>query len=93
MNFIKKITLFLLFKTDIVMCLNFGTPKIINFPFGTNGKLHILEVPIIRQITVSLNVYPVLKNVYFASRLFICAKYIVFNPCYKKTDHLAYGHV
>ena len=30
-----------------VRCLNFGTPKIINFPFGTNGKLIILGVPIL----------------------------------------------
>ena len=34
------------------MCLNFGTPKIINLPFGTNGKLVILVVPIIKHKTV-----------------------------------------
>ena len=34
------------------MCPNFGTPKIINFPFGTNGKLLILGVPILKHITV-----------------------------------------
>ena len=28
------------------MCLNFGTPKVISFPFLTNGKLTILGVPI-----------------------------------------------
>ena len=27
--------------------LNFGTPEIINFPFGTNGKLIILGVTIL----------------------------------------------
>ena len=32
------------------MCLNFGTPKIINFPFGTNGKLIILGVSIHKRI-------------------------------------------
>ena len=28
-------------------CLNIGTPKSINFPFGTNGKLIDLGVPIL----------------------------------------------
>ena len=28
-----------------VMCPNFGTPKIINFPFGTNGKFIIFRCP------------------------------------------------
>ena len=27
----------------LIICLNIGTPKIINFPFETNGKLMILE--------------------------------------------------
>ena len=31
---------------------NFGTPKIINFPFGTTGKFIILGVPILKHITV-----------------------------------------
>ena len=31
----------------IIMCSNIGTPKTINFPFGTNGKLMILGVPIL----------------------------------------------
>ena len=35
-----------------VICLNIGTPKIINFPFGTNGKLSILGVPIFKHIRV-----------------------------------------
>ena len=40
------------------MCPNFGTPKIINFPFGTNGKFIILGVPILEHITViSLSEY------------------------------------
>ena len=29
--------------------LNFGKPKTINFPFGTNGKLLLLVVPIHKQ--------------------------------------------
>ena len=35
--------------------LNIGTPKIINFPFGTNGKLMILGVPILKRFKVSNN--------------------------------------
>ena len=34
------------------MCLNFGTPKMINFLFGTNRKSIILGVPILKHITV-----------------------------------------
>ena len=34
------------------MCPNFGTPKRINFPFGRNGKLIILGVPILKNIMV-----------------------------------------
>ena len=33
------------------MCLNFGTPKMMNFPFGTNGKSIILGVPIHKHTT------------------------------------------
>ena len=40
-----------------VICLNFGTPKMINFPFGTNGKLIILVVPILKHITVVFKVH------------------------------------
>ena len=29
------------------MCLNVGTPETINFPFGTNGKLMVLGVPVL----------------------------------------------
>ena len=35
------------------MCLNTGTPKIINFPFGTNGKLMVLGVPIFKHFRVT----------------------------------------
>ena len=35
-----------------VICLNCGTPKTISFPFGTNGKLIILGVPILKHNTV-----------------------------------------
>ena len=35
------------------MCLNIGTPKNINFPFETNGKLMILGVPILKHFRVN----------------------------------------
>ena len=34
------------------MFLNIGTPKTINFPFGTNGKLMILDDPILKHFRV-----------------------------------------
>ena len=34
------------------MSLNIGTPKTINFPFGTNGKLIVLGVPVLKHIMV-----------------------------------------
>ena len=36
----------------IKMRSNIGTPKIINFPFGTNGKLMVLGVPIFKHFRV-----------------------------------------
>ena len=36
----------------IVIFQNFGTPKIINFPFLTNGKLIILGAPVLKHIVV-----------------------------------------
>ena len=36
-----------------MMCLTIGTPKIVNFPFGTNGKLMVLGVPILKHFRVS----------------------------------------
>ena len=36
-----------------VMCPNFGTPKIINFTFGTNGKVIALSVPIFKHFLVN----------------------------------------
>ena len=31
------------------MCVNIGTHKTINFSFGTNGKLMVLGIPILKQ--------------------------------------------
>ena len=38
------------------MCLIIGTPKNINFPFETNGKLMILGVPVLKHFKVTLYV-------------------------------------
>ena len=37
------------------MCLNIGTTKTINFPFGTNGKLMVLVVPISKHFMVKMD--------------------------------------
>ena len=34
------------------MYLNIGTPTTIDFPFGTNGKLMVLGVPILKHFRV-----------------------------------------
>ena len=34
------------------MCLNIGTLKTVNFPFGTNGKLMVLGVPTLKHFRV-----------------------------------------
>ena len=34
------------------MCSNIGTSKTVNFPFGTNGKLMVLGVPILKHFRV-----------------------------------------
>ena len=31
-----------------LQCLSIGTPKTINFPFGTNGKLMVFKCPNIK---------------------------------------------
>ena len=39
---------------DTLKCLRIGTPKIINFPFVSNGELMFLGVPIIKHIVMRL---------------------------------------
>ena len=34
------------------MCLNIGTPNNHHFPFGTNGKVVVLGVPILKHFRV-----------------------------------------
>ena len=36
----------------IIMCLNIGTPKNHHFPFGANGKVVVLGVPILKHLRV-----------------------------------------
>ena len=40
----------------ITMSSNSGTPKNINFSFGTNGKLMVLGVPILKHFRVIFDV-------------------------------------
>ena len=47
------------------MSLNFGMPRVINFPFETNGKSIILGVLILMHITVTTNFH----EVYLSSSL------------------------
>ena len=35
-----------------MVCLTIGKPKNINFPFGTNGKIMVLGVPILKNFRV-----------------------------------------
>ena len=37
------------------MCLILGHLKTVNFPFGTNGKLRVLGVPILKHYKVFIN--------------------------------------
>ena len=39
---------------NTLKCLNIGTPKTINFPFGTNGKLILLGVPILQHFSIQI---------------------------------------
>ena len=36
----------------IIMCLSIGTPNNHHFPFGTNGKVVVLGVPILKHFRV-----------------------------------------
>ena len=46
---------------EAVIYLNFGHLKMMNFPFGTNGKFIILGVPILKHIRVAPNKMGFLK--------------------------------
>ena len=45
----------------IIMCSNLGTPKTHRFPFGTNGKVVVLGVPILKHFRVGVTV-PILMH-------------------------------
>ena len=44
------------------MCSNIGTPKTINFPFGTNGKIMVLGVSILQHFRVECVVFCVIRK-------------------------------
>ena len=46
----------------IIICLNIGTPNNHHFPFGTNGKVVVLGVPILKHFRVLTRQYKVSHN-------------------------------
>ena len=46
----------------IIMCLNIGTLNNHHFPFGTNGKVVVLGVPILKHFRIILYSYGVLTQ-------------------------------
>ena len=57
----------------IIMCLNIGTPNNHHFPFGTNGKVVVLGVPILKHFRVYFYFYrEIMKKSYH--RVFIKTK-------------------
>ena len=56
----------------IIMCLNIGTPKNHHFSFGTNGKVVVLGVPILKHFRVDA----VLSNVLISSSQWQCCKMV-----------------
>ena len=53
----EKITLQkkkMIFDKITLKCLSIGTPKTINFPFVSNGKLKFLDVPILKYNRYSI---------------------------------------
>ena len=59
-----------------MMCLNIGTSNNHHFPFRTNGKVVVLDVPILRHFRVS-TCYKLEKNRLKVIRVHIvvCGKY------------------
>ena len=51
------------------MCLDFGASKTIDFPFGTNGKLMILGVPILKHFRVNHEVMELQNRVFMSETM------------------------
>ena len=47
---------------SLIMCLHIGTPKNINFPFGSNGKLMFLGVLILIKALKGIYVSMMIRN-------------------------------
>ena len=45
------------------MYLKFGTTKIINFPFGANGKFIILGVPVLKHVAVYFKCFSHIRTI------------------------------
>ena len=55
------------------MCLCTGTPKTINFPFVTNGKLIVFGVLIFKLIRVTFStIYETWSHLFNCSFFFVC---------------------
>ena len=52
MSFTPEVNVLSFLDELTLLCLDIGTPKIVNFPFGTNGKLMVLGVPILKHFRV-----------------------------------------
>ena len=55
------------------MCLNIGTHKTVNFPFETNGKLMVSDVPILKHFRVLL-----VSRVFKYAFVRVCISLVIF---------------
>ena len=82
------------------MFFNTSTPKIINFPFGTNGKLLVLGVPKFKHIRVllqtlhsliRLKVYTIYTISSGILHLNVLILWFMINPIALRKDKIAYN--
>ena len=57
------------------MCLNIGTLKTVNFPFGTNGKLMVLGVPILKHFSIYKDILFCDAADVAVAKMYLCFKY------------------
>ena len=50
MSFTPEVNVLSFLDELTLLCLDIGTAKAVNFPFGTNGKLMVLGVPILSTL-------------------------------------------
>ena len=59
------------------MCVNIETAKIHHFPFGTNEKVVVLGVPILKHFRVYL--FPVIYHKYWDMNMKACTSLFIFD--------------